>query len=129
MADDIMKSKMDSLPNEIEFELNDKMSVSSCEKMERGDEGNSHVQELLQLWTRYTKILPNDDPAVRNIAAELCTLLVKTRSLDALAVFLEAIPDTYDYRTNESIVRARIYVALNKTDTDTVYKLIEVISL
>ncbi|XP_057291338.1 homeobox protein six1a-like [Hydractinia symbiolongicarpus] len=93
-----------------------------------GNEENKttrHVQELLHLWKHYTAILPTGDKNIKSVAAELCDLLVKTHSLDALSVFLDALPDSHDYNCNESIVRAKIHVALNKKDTKTVYSLIQ----
>ena len=84
------------------------------------------IHELLNLWKHYTNSLPNNDLTVRNIATELCTLLVKTKSFEALQVFLEALPDCHGYELNENFVRAKIHCALYRKDTRAVYKLIEV---
>ena len=84
------------------------------------------IHELLNLWKQYTTTLPNNDLTVRNIATELCTLLVKTKSFEALQVFLEALPDCHGYELNENFVRAKIHCALYRKDTRAVYKLIEV---
>ena len=84
------------------------------------------IHELLNLWKHYTNSLPNNDLTVRNIATELCTLLVKTKSFEALQVFLEALPDCHGYELNENFVRAKIHSALYRKDTRAVYKLIEV---
>ena len=59
------------------------------------------------------------------LPTELCTLLVKTKSFEALQVFLEALPDRHSYGLNENFVRANIDCALFRKDTRVVYNLIE----
>lgn len=89
---------------------------------------SSHVQQLLQLWRYYmnSKITPIELHVVQNIASEICSLLLKTKSDEALSVFLSNLPDVLD-GDNENIIRARIHVALHNKDTKTVKKLLQVI--
>ncbi|XP_066928201.1 homeobox protein six1-like isoform X2 [Clytia hemisphaerica] len=84
-----------------------------------------HVQQLLQLWRHYTNILPVEDTSVKNIANDICCLLSKTNSMDALSVFLNELPNTDVYWTEECILRAKAEVALHKKDTDTVKKILK----
>lgn len=88
---------------------------------------SGHVRQLLHLWRYYTtsKISPFELHVVQNIASEICALLLKTKSDEALSVFLNNLPDVLDGQ-NENIIRARIWVALNKKDTTTVKKLLQV---
>ena len=85
-----------------------------------------HVQQLLQLWRYYTNILPTEDTTVKNIATDICCLLSKTNSIEALSVFLNELPDAECYWTDENILRARVEVALFKRETETVKKILKV---
>lgn len=85
-----------------------------------------HVQQLLQLWRYYTNILPTEDITVKNIATDICCLLSKTNSIEALAVFLNELPNTECYWKDENILRARVEVALFKKETDIVKRILKV---
>lgn len=84
------------------------------------------VHELLNIWKQCSSDLPSNDVTVRNIACELCNLLVKTKSFEALSAFLEALPKTPEFTSYESVIRAKIYCALHQGETGTVYELIKV---
>ena len=89
------------------------------------DKGKT-VHELLNTWKHCTSDLPASDVTVRNIACELSNLLVKTKSFEALPAFLEALPKTPEFTSHENVIRAKIYCALHREETRTVYELIKV---
>jgi len=86
----------------------------------------SRLHELLRLWKEYTVNQQIDDTTIKEIASELCTLLVKTKSYEALVAFLSNLPSGYvDESSNENIIRAKLSVALFKKETVTVYKILK----
>ena len=91
-----------------------------------GHSTTEHVQQLLQLWRHYTKILPVDDITVKNIASDICSLLAKTNSLEALSVFLNELPTSTTYWKNENVLKARVQVALYHHETDKVKQILTV---
>ena len=84
------------------------------------------IHELLNIWKQCTSDLLANKVTVRNIACELSNLLVKTKSFEALSAFLEALPKTPEFTSHESVIRAKIYCALHRGETRTVYELIRV---
>ena len=84
-----------------------------------------HVQDLLRLWKekKFASHPHEADSSLQEVAAEICSLLVKMNSFEALEVFINNLPDLDEFK-NESIIRARIHLALHKQDTKTVYELV-----
>lgn len=90
-----------------------------------------HVHELLKLWKqkRPMDVCQSQEQELKDLACKICTLLLKTNSFETLAVFLETLTDVPRFGEEESIVRARVHLALHLKDTEAVYKLLKVIFL
>nr|AEP44002.1 sine oculis-like transcription factor [Craspedacusta sowerbii] len=85
------------------------------------------LQILLQLWkekNRSSHATLHDNYLV-GVASEVCSLLLQTNSFDALAIFLDRLPDKNVYRQDEIILRAKVHLALRQGDTTAVYRLIK----
>ena len=65
-------SKIGALSEQLEFELNEKTITTV------GGSGDSATQgdELYQIWTRCSKMLPKDHPRRRSISIELCSSFI-----------------------------------------------------
>ena len=99
---------------------------TSEDENRQSETNENNVEDLLQVWSTYSKSLSPVDPTLIGIAVEICNHLSRTRSYSALSVFLTTLPNLNEYEINEDILRARIALALHKKDTTTVYNIIEV---
>lgn len=93
----------------------------------KGTSNTKHVQQLLQLWSYYVNNpISKETNLIENIAAEICSLLLKSKSDEALVIFLLNLPHSIESCDNENILRARVHVALKQKDTKTVKAILQV---
>ncbi len=85
-----------------------------------------YVEELLHTWTAHSKSVDQDDLTMVGIAAEICLILSKRNSYEALEVFLERLPDLAEYSKHDDILRARISLAMYKKQYEVVQEIIKV---
>ena len=85
-----------------------------------------NVGELLQTWSALSATLASNDETLIGIAIEICSILTRRNSYDALEVFLGRLPNTTDYTNSQSILRSKIALALKRKQAKVVQDIIKV---
>ena len=85
-----------------------------------------NVGELLQTWSTLSTTLASNDATLVNVATNICNVLSKRNSFDALEVFLERLPKSSEYTNNHEILRSKISLALKRHQTKVVQDIIKV---
>lgn len=84
-----------------------------------------NVGELLQTWSTLSTKLPSNDATLINVAVDICNILSKRNSFDALNVFIERLPTISEYANNEEILRSKIALALGRGQAKVVQDIIK----
>ena len=90
------------------------------------EDNKDNVEELLQTWSAYSATLPSNDATLLGIAVEICKILSRRNSFNALEVFLERLPKISEYDRNEDILRSKVTLAVRKRQSRVVVEIIKV---
>ena len=104
------------------------LEANLCDGVGQGSYQGSkdNVGELLQTWSTLSAKLPNNDTTLISVAVDICNILSKRNSFDALKVFIERLPGISEYTNNEDILRSKIALALSRRQAKVVQDIIKV---
>lgn len=107
--------------------ITDQDEADPIEKEYLCEDAKDNVEDLLHTWSTYSSTLPATDLTLLAIAAEICTILTKRRSFNALEVYLQRLPNAVEYKRHKDILRARIALALHQRKSEVVQEILKVI--
>ena len=82
--------------------------------------------QRLQTWSTLSTKLPSNDATLINVVVDICNILSKRNSFDALNVFIERLATISEYANNEEILRSKIALALSKGQAKVVQDIFKV---
>ena len=107
----------------------DQSETDPIEKDYLCEVAKDNVEDLLHTWSTYSSTLPENDSTLLAIAVEICTILTKRSSFNALEVFLQRLPSVSEYKKHKDILRARIALALHQRKSEVVQEILKVMVL
>lgn len=84
------------------------------------------VEELLHTWSTFSTTLAANDTTLVGIAVEICNILTRGNSFDALEVFLARLPKIPEYAKNQDILRSKVSLALKRKQPKVAQSIIKV---
>lgn len=108
------------------------MSLALDANISNNHEGDSsksykdNVSELLQTWSTFSSTLAANDATLVGIAIEICNILSRRNSFDALEVFLDRLPKIPEYANSQEILRSKIALALKRKQPKVVQNILKV---